>query len=133
MRTCCADRELCSALRGDLNAEEIYKRGDICIRGAESLCWTAETNIVKQLNSSKSFKKTEKRWHPSQDRSPRQPESLMQCRRVYKGTPSFHPHLWWPRCLIKSQDHLQAPPSPKESKGQKSTAASQIKAPSLLI
>ena len=37
-------RELYSVLCGDLNGKEIQKGGDICIRIADSLCRTAETN-----------------------------------------------------------------------------------------
>ena len=33
-------------LCGDLNGKEIHKRGDICIRIADSLCCTAETNTT---------------------------------------------------------------------------------------
>ena len=36
---------------GDLNGKEI-KKGDICIHRAESLCCTAENNIIKQLYTS---------------------------------------------------------------------------------
>ena len=32
---------------GDLNEKEIHKRGDICIQIADSLSWTAETNILQ--------------------------------------------------------------------------------------
>ena len=39
-------RELYSVLCGDLNGKEIQKRGDICIRIADSLCCTAETNTT---------------------------------------------------------------------------------------
>ena len=35
-----------SVLCGDLNGKEIQKRGDICIRIADSLCCTAETNTI---------------------------------------------------------------------------------------
>ena len=35
-----------SVLCGGLNGKEIQKRGAICIRTADSLCWTAETNIT---------------------------------------------------------------------------------------
>ena len=31
---------------GDLNGKEIQKRGDICIRIADSLCYTVETNTA---------------------------------------------------------------------------------------
>ena len=31
-------------LSGDLNGKEIQKRGDICIRTADLLCCTVETN-----------------------------------------------------------------------------------------
>ena len=39
-------RELCSVLCGDLNGEEIQKRGDVCIQIADSLCCTAENNTT---------------------------------------------------------------------------------------
>ena len=39
-------RELYSMLSGDLNGKEIQKRGDICIRIADSLCCTVETNTT---------------------------------------------------------------------------------------
>ena len=43
-----------SGLCGDQNWKEIQKRGDICIRKADSLCHTAETNTnVKQLYANK--------------------------------------------------------------------------------
>ena len=35
-----------SMLCGDLNGKEIQKRGDICIRIADSLCCTVETNTT---------------------------------------------------------------------------------------
>ena len=37
---------LCDALNG----REIQKRGDICIRLADSLCWTVETNTALSSN-----------------------------------------------------------------------------------
>jgi len=45
-------------LPGDLNGKEIQKkRRDVCIRIADSLCCTVETNIiVKQLHSKKKKK-----------------------------------------------------------------------------
>ena len=49
MRTYCIAQEtqLNSAqLCGDLNGKEIQKREDICIRIADSLCCTAETNTT---------------------------------------------------------------------------------------
>ena len=46
MRNTVQHRELYSMLCGDLNREEIQKRGDICIRIADSLCCTAETNTT---------------------------------------------------------------------------------------
>ena len=42
---------------GDLNVKEIHKRGDAYIHIADSLCCTAETNIVKKLQSNKKIKK----------------------------------------------------------------------------
>ena len=33
-------------LSGDLNREEVQGRGDICMRVADSLCCTAETNAA---------------------------------------------------------------------------------------
>ena len=47
MRTYCIYRELYSAFYGDLNEKEIHKRRDICIHIADSLSWTAETNILQ--------------------------------------------------------------------------------------
>ena len=43
-------------LCGDLNGKEIQKRGDMCIRVADSVCCTVEDNIVKQLYTNKIFK-----------------------------------------------------------------------------
>ena len=37
-------------LCGDLNGKEIHKRGDICIRIADSLCCTAETHTTLKSN-----------------------------------------------------------------------------------
>ena len=48
MKTYLQHRELHSMLCGDLDGKEIQKRG---ISMADSLCWTAENNIVKQLYS----------------------------------------------------------------------------------
>ena len=39
-------RELYSMLCGDLNGKEIQKRVDMCIRIADSLCCTAEIDII---------------------------------------------------------------------------------------
>ena len=49
-------------LPGDLNGKEIQKkRRDVCIRIADSLCCTVETNIiVKQLHSKKKKKPGER-------------------------------------------------------------------------
>ena len=33
-------------LCGDLNGKEIWKRGDLCIHTADSLCCTVESNIT---------------------------------------------------------------------------------------
>ena len=44
MRTYCIAQG--TLLSGDLNGKEIQKRGDICIRIADSLCRTAETNTT---------------------------------------------------------------------------------------
>ena len=52
-------REPYSKLFGELNGKEIQKGGDVCICMADSLCCTAETNIVKQLFSNKIFRKEE--------------------------------------------------------------------------
>ena len=49
-------------LPGDLNGKEIQKKSrDVCIRIADSLCCTVETNIiVKQLHSKKKKKPGER-------------------------------------------------------------------------
>ena len=39
-------RELSSVLSGDLYGKEIQKRGDLCIRTADSFCYAAETNTI---------------------------------------------------------------------------------------
>ena len=44
-------------LYSDLNEKEIQKRGDVCIHIADSLCCTAETNIVKKPHSNKKIQK----------------------------------------------------------------------------
>ena len=47
---------------GDLNGEEIQKRGHVCVHIADSLGGTTESNhMVKQLYSNK-IKKKMKRW-----------------------------------------------------------------------
>ena len=48
--------EFYSVLSGDLNGKEIWKRGDICMHIADSLCCRIETNnILKQLYSDKNY------------------------------------------------------------------------------
>ena len=47
MRSTVERRELYSALCGDLDGKEIQKRRDICIRTADSLCCTVETNTLQ--------------------------------------------------------------------------------------
>ena len=37
-------------LFGDLNGKEIQKREDVCVRIADSLCSTIDTNITLQSN-----------------------------------------------------------------------------------
>ena len=46
MKTYCQHRELYSVLCGDLSGKEIWKRGDLCIHIADSLCCTVETNTT---------------------------------------------------------------------------------------
>ena len=57
MRTDYMAQELYLMLCGDINGKEIQKRGDICIHVADSLCCTAETNILNQLHFNKIKKK----------------------------------------------------------------------------
>lgn len=50
MRTYCRAQELYSVLCGDPNGKEIQKRGDLCIRTADSFCCTVETNTTLLSN-----------------------------------------------------------------------------------
>ena len=53
MRTyCIAQGALPNALCGNLTQKEITKRGDLCIRIVNSLCYTVEANTTLQSNYS---------------------------------------------------------------------------------
>ena len=58
MGTCGASVKILDKV-GRLGRKEIQKGGDVCVCMADSLCCTAETNIVKQLFSNKIFRKEE--------------------------------------------------------------------------
>ena len=46
MRPTVQRKEVCSGLYGDLDAEEIQKRDDLCAHTADSLCCTVETSTA---------------------------------------------------------------------------------------